>query len=655
MDFFFTSPLFLWGLAGSLIPLLVHLERRRSARTVPFTMIRFLREVERRRFLNLRILEILLLLLRMAVLALIALALAGPTLTFPGGAPGWLLHFISRSEHRDTVILLDTSASMAAVGPGGRPWDEARRVLLATARRPRILPALAVYPFSDGLDRPAPTLPPVPLPPDLARGLEQLRPAGQGTDVPKALVQLRHQIGSLEGREVVVVTDLQRNAWEELLRGTALLPPALRLTVVDASERDLPNLWLQGLERPPLPWGFGQEEVLRFLVRNCGLAPEESVSADVLLLESEGGLVQKQPVTVSPGVNLLLEWGVRVQNESRFRGRIRLEPGEGVWDALPEDNRLDVDIPVLAGRRVLIVGAEETLTRAALSLAFSPPVDTDTGRTFLRVSHVPSVSELPSDLSQFAFVVLVVAPGKPLSTDALIPLDGFVGDGGGLLLVPARLAAVAAATEEAEADPVRAGLGHFGIGVRGVRVPEKPLSIETADETHPIFASLADLPRTALRSIHISRLLSLEGDVSVLASASYSAAGHTEEASILVERPLGSGTVLCLAAGLEAESSDIAVSSLMVPLFDALAKYLSARSREPAAPPAPSRLESDLSRLSADDTAALARRADVRFLNASALGDGIPSRALGGSLTGLLLGLALVCALLELWLSNASL
>src|SRR5262249_23218960 len=73
---------------------------------------------QRRRWLD----EILLLLLRMAMVALIVVALATPISTNP-----WLAGLTDRSS-RDTVLVIDGSFSMDVRVPGqATPWAEARR------------------------------------------------------------------------------------------------------------------------------------------------------------------------------------------------------------------------------------------------------------------------------------------------------------------------------------------------------------------------------------------------------------------------------------------------------------------------------------------------------------------------------------------------
>ena len=104
----FLSPLFLIGLVAAAIPLIIHLSRSRRQKKLRFSTSRFLTEQFLRSYRMSRIKEILLLLCRMALFALFAMALAQPLL-LPRGAS-----FLSGGGPRAVVIVLDNSASMAA-------------------------------------------------------------------------------------------------------------------------------------------------------------------------------------------------------------------------------------------------------------------------------------------------------------------------------------------------------------------------------------------------------------------------------------------------------------------------------------------------------------------------------------------------------------
>ncbi|MBY0227901.1 MAG: VWA domain-containing protein, partial [Gemmataceae bacterium] len=116
----FHAPWMLIGLAVLLIPPLIHLLNRRRYDVVDWGAMQFLQvsDAVRRKLL---IEELLLMLLRMGLLAVLVLALAGPFLDvrLPAG-------FGSR-EARDAVLVIDGSASMGARGDdGGSPAEKAK-------------------------------------------------------------------------------------------------------------------------------------------------------------------------------------------------------------------------------------------------------------------------------------------------------------------------------------------------------------------------------------------------------------------------------------------------------------------------------------------------------------------------------------------------
>jgi len=101
----FLSPWFLLGLLGVAIPMAIHLSRRQKAEKVVFSTIRFLRKTPKKIILFQQIQQWLLLLLRAAIIALLAIAFARPFLSQTVSARAGF-------SPRSVVILLDTSMSM---------------------------------------------------------------------------------------------------------------------------------------------------------------------------------------------------------------------------------------------------------------------------------------------------------------------------------------------------------------------------------------------------------------------------------------------------------------------------------------------------------------------------------------------------------------
>src|SRR5687767_4394795 len=116
----FLTPLFLIGLAGLAVPVLLHLIQRERKQVVPFPSLMFLRRIPYQSVRRRRIRHWLLLAMRAAALALIVLAFARPF--FRGADPS----VAAGNGARELVILVDRSYSM---GYGDR-WTRA----LAAAR-----------------------------------------------------------------------------------------------------------------------------------------------------------------------------------------------------------------------------------------------------------------------------------------------------------------------------------------------------------------------------------------------------------------------------------------------------------------------------------------------------------------------------------------
>src|SRR5262245_343842 len=111
------APAMLWGLLAVAIPVLIHLLNRRRAVVIDWGAMPFL-ALGRRAHRRSRLAELPLMLGRMILLALVALALARPFVAPRDAAPGdaaseALGSSVAAGEPRDVAIILDGSESMA--------------------------------------------------------------------------------------------------------------------------------------------------------------------------------------------------------------------------------------------------------------------------------------------------------------------------------------------------------------------------------------------------------------------------------------------------------------------------------------------------------------------------------------------------------------
>src|SRR4051812_27107714 len=133
------APLFLAGLAGLSLPVILHLIRRTPRERVQFSSLMFLTQTPPRLSRRSRLDQILLLVLRLAVLGLLAFAFARPFLRDSA------LLSLKDLPQRRVAILVDTSASMNR----GDLWQQAVKAVQSELKELGPRDEVALYRFAD--------------------------------------------------------------------------------------------------------------------------------------------------------------------------------------------------------------------------------------------------------------------------------------------------------------------------------------------------------------------------------------------------------------------------------------------------------------------------------------------------------------------------
>ncbi len=214
------------GLAGgaalAAVPLILHLLMRQTPKHVIFPALRLIRERQKQSKKRLRVKNWLLLLARMALFALMALALARPSLhreTEGGG------------ENVDTAIALvvDTSLSMQYTEKGNDRLQEAKLRAADILKKATDRSEVFVIDSADA-DRPPPVSPTLAL-----KQVEALTLRDANRRLNSSIVQAYAAVGGsqLQRKEIYVLTDLARSAWD--FGSTAIADAAKRSSAQKAS------------------------------------------------------------------------------------------------------------------------------------------------------------------------------------------------------------------------------------------------------------------------------------------------------------------------------------------------------------------------------------------------------------------------------------
>src|SRR5262245_10261540 len=123
----FVNATMLAGIAGAVLPLVLHLLNRARYRRVGWGAMMFLEQgADARNYTSTRIEELAMPLFRMGMVARLAIALARPVIVAAAGSAS-----AAGDDHSATVILLDRSGSMG-LDDNGRPRiDPARRAVIS--------------------------------------------------------------------------------------------------------------------------------------------------------------------------------------------------------------------------------------------------------------------------------------------------------------------------------------------------------------------------------------------------------------------------------------------------------------------------------------------------------------------------------------------
>ncbi len=206
----FIHPYFLWALAALAIPVILHLINRRIAPRLVFPTLRFITKAHRLRSGNKRLEEWLLLLVRLLILAFLALLFAAPYLA--GNTP------LSGANKEEVIIFVDLSISMNTPHFHDYITREAEAIM---DRHPHA--RIALLASSNKIEKTIPFDRPRQ---EIISYLDSLTPTAHAGNHYSALLEIKKMFsgGDQIARTVYLLTDSQRHDW-----ASSQIPP-LQLT-----------------------------------------------------------------------------------------------------------------------------------------------------------------------------------------------------------------------------------------------------------------------------------------------------------------------------------------------------------------------------------------------------------------------------------------
>ena len=519
----FLNVALLGGVGLIAVPIVLHLAMRRQPRPLEFPAIRFIqqrRDANRRR---LRLRHLLLLVVRCAVIGLLALALARPTLQ--------ATNMLGDEEASvAAAMLIDTSPHMLYRNQDRTRLQEAQQTalwLLSQLPRESDVAAFdsrtATGAFSVDLSA-------------ARQRIERLEststPLGLAAVIANAVSLLAEN--SKARKELYIFSDLSRAAWspatlqslQRLLTGR----PEIAVYLIDVGVAEPKNWSLASpkLSAEVLPNG----QALRMRLDVSSLGAEGERTVELRIIDSGGQPVQRgqQVCKLSPGESQTLQFTVGALGEGAHQGFVKL----GGEDGLSADDIRYFSVETRSAWRVLIVapGARH-VEPLFLAEALAPSSLRLSGGSAFRPEIAPLAKLSQTRLTDYTIVALLDPP--PLDDAQWRQLSAYASAGGSVALFLGRNAAPIDRYQQTAALELLPGKLQ-----RQFRAPADGVFLSPTSLQHPALARFRNLESVPWSESPVFRhweLANLASDASVVMSFS-------NDLPAIIERALAKGRII---------------------------------------------------------------------------------------------------------------
>jgi hypothetical protein len=555
----FLNPAMLFGMTALAIPIIVHLLNRRRFKKIQWAAMRFLQVSLERNQRRMKVEDWILLLLRMAIVALIALAASRP-------ATDWLKSKGLSSKVTASVII-DSSASMLkkdAVEQENR-FSIARKiadeVLNSLPKGSATSMVLGANSSGEGIKEPTH---------DMGRAqkvLGESKATHRGSDlfpaIQSAITTLQDRPSSQ--KELVIITDGEASAWRQYEAITRSLDQSKKDTnaiIVLVGKDPDENLAITRLDQKTPIASVDQPVRLAVEVTNFGKAEANDVEVQMSINEEPIGdpaVIEAIPSGESRTITTFVE----LSNP----GYQRISSKINVNDALETDNSREIVIRGINKARALLVDGQpgRDITESETfflqnALVPVPPELTDS--FFLGADRI-SIGDLASaPLSDYRAIFLANVSDFP--EEFLPDLINFVESGGGLVIFPGENINVSFynKTLHEKAQLLPATFGQI-IPEQG---QENTLTIQASGYDHPLVDLWNDPGAGTLSNVKTLKAYKLLLGDTLSKNKATVALRYNDGSAAVVESDYGLGKVYQFSSTADTDWNDLPVQPAFLPI-----------------------------------------------------------------------------------------
>jgi hypothetical protein len=560
----FLNPAVLFGLLAATIPVILHLLNLRKLRTIEFSTLSFLKELQQTKIRKLKLRQMLLLIIRTLMIALIVFAFARPALR------GTILGSIGTNAHSTVVFILDDSFSMSANDERGELFNQAKESTKGIIDLLKDGDEAFLIKLSDV---PQATIDPA------THDFGMLRTVvneSQISNIRKPLedaLRLSAKLMSKSNnanKEVYIVSDFQKTLFPQSAKQrnehtVQLCNEQVKFFTLDLSKKEIPNSAIDSVEVVTKILEKDKPALIYTSFRNFSQTPLQDNVVSIFL---NGVHTAQSNVDIEPWGSASLELTVTPKNAGFVKGYVELER-----DAIEQDNRRYFTMYVPDRINISFVSPSQTDIRFPL-IALTAR-STESQRSLINIQQITPAKLLQLDFNKLD--VLVLSNVTSFNQTEADRIKDFVRQGGGVIIFPGSDIDISNYNTfllpALTIPQIEGSLGSIS--------QQANLSFQKIDYDHPLFSTIFEKNRSrnqeANQDVESPNIgITLEHQTGQQGHSIISMTGGT---TFLSEYTLGSGKILFYSVAPILSWSDFPLKGIFAPLIYRSVLYLSAQNK----------------------------------------------------------------------------
>ncbi|MCH8313180.1 MAG: BatA domain-containing protein [Nitrospinae bacterium] len=560
MNLNFLSPIFLFGLLGIAIPILIHLMTRRQKKHIRFSAVYLLFQSQKRSVKKAAPNRLLLLLIRCLAILLLSLALAHPIFSFSGPAD------LLPASPSASVFILDDSYSMGMRSEDGALYDLAVSALLKTVRKIPVKSAYSIVLASSSTR----LLQDWTEDPSLAEKLlKTSKPSFQTTSIGKAMTMALQLLESATQKEkqIFIFTDMDKNGWNENeFLDSELANKRYPVTLVDFSALRT------GQNRAAVQQAEVSQEfltnsrVIRVKSKVANLLPDRPINGLDVSLSINGKQKSQKTLKFAAGEEVIKEFTFPLKDNEAIQGAIEIPD-----DALSVDNKRFFSFQPDQKIKVLVVdGDPKTVAHQRESFYVEKALNPFT----VALSNIePTISTLEElqVRNLFDFSAVMLCNVRDLPFDYERQLEKYVQRGGALFI---------ALGDQIDPKYYNENLGNLLpvsiASLHQVGLSDEPFRFDLKKSAHPVLKVFKGKSLEEMKSIRFNSLYSVEPRENRKYTVPLR---FTNQYPAVVESDFGKGKVILYVSSVDRDWNNFPIQPTFLPWIQRWIKY-SARGLE---------------------------------------------------------------------------